>query len=372
MSKKTYFITGGGTGGHIYPAVAVADELQKNGATVFYVGNPKNLEYNIVSQKEYAFLPVNVHGMPRKATFSLIKWGIQLLLAIIKCIYYILKYKPDAIFGTGGYVSAPTMIAAKIMAKPYMMHDCDAQPGLVTRHLAPYAKAVSVAFESAKQFIRNKNIFVNGNPIRPSFKSLSKIEARKSLGLENKLTLCIMGGSQGARTINDAAVLILKKLSKEQDLQIIFQTGKKNFERVIEQILSIYPEYESDKNLLIKPYFEDMVTVLKASDIAISRAGSLSLSEIEAAGLASILVPYPHAAADHQRKNAKYMVEKGASLYLEDSDTNELNLEKLIINLIQNKDTLSSLQENAQKLAKYDGVYEIVKQLEDIVKVDPQ
>ena len=366
MSKKTYFITGGGTGGHIYPAVAVADELVKNGENIYYVGNPKNLEYDIISQKGYNFLPVNVHGMPRGAKLSLIKWGLQLLRAIFKSIGYILKYKPDAIFGTGGYVSAPAMIAAKILGKPYMMHDCDAQPGLVTRKLSPYAKAVSVAFESANKFINNKNFYVNGNPIRPQFKTLTKEEARENLGLENKLTLCIMGGSQGARTINDASVSLLKRLSQEYNIQIIFQTGKKNFERVIEQIIRLYPDYELDKNLIIRPYFEDMVTVLKASDIAISRAGSLSISEIEAAGLASILIPYPHAAADHQRKNAKYMVEKGASLYLEDADTDELHLGSLIEELINNSDKLKELQSNALSLAKYDGVQKIVEQLGNI------
>ncbi len=366
MPNKTYFITGGGTGGHIYPAIAVADELIKEGAKVYYVGNPKNLEFDIVTQKEYEFLPINVHGMPRGAKIALLKWGVQLLFATIKASYYILKYKPNAIFGTGGYVSAPAIIAAKVLKTPYMMHDCDAQPGLVTRKLAPYAHAVSVAFESANKFIKNKNFYVNGNPIRPQFKTLSKEDARKNLNLEDKLTLCIMGGSQGARTINDAAVSLIKQLCNQYDIQIIFQTGKKNFERVIEQLIRIYPEYEQDKRLLIRPYFEDMVTVLKASDIAISRAGSLSLSEIEAAGIASILIPYPHAAADHQRKNAQYMVEKGASLYLEDNETNEAHLKNLIEELLTNSEKLNTLKANALALAKYDGVQKIVEQLKNI------
>ncbi len=366
MSKKRFFITGGGTGGHIYPAIAVADELADRGKEIFYVGNPKNLEFDIVLQKGYKFLPVNIEGMPRQLGFSLVKWGGRLFAAVIKSAYYIFKFKPDVIFGTGGYVSAPAMIAAKILNKPFMMHDCDAQPGLVTRKLAPYASVVSVAFDSACNLIHNKHVFVNGNPIRSKFKTLSKEFARKDLGLDDRLTLCIMGGSQGARTINDAAVALLKRLSKEDNLQIIFQTGKKNFERVIEQLMRIYPEYEADRNLIIRPYFEDMVTVLKASDIAVSRAGSLSISEIEAAGVASVLIPYPHAAADHQRKNAKYMLEKGASLYLEDSDTDESHLGSLIEELIRTPDKLHELQTNANKLAKYDGVERIVEQLENI------
>lgn len=372
MSNKTYFITGGGTGGHIYPAVAVADALAAEGNTVYYIGNPNNLEYEIVKEKDYEFLPVEVKGMPRKAGLPLVTWGMQLLRAFVKCIGYIRKYKPDAVFGTGGYVSAPILLACVALNKtnymktPYMVHDCDAQPGLVTRKLAPYANAVSLAFECAKECIDNDNYFINGNPIRTAFRNLTKTEARQALGLTNKLTVCIMGGSQGARAINDAAVECIKTLTNKYGVQVIFQTGKKNFERVIEQLISIYPGYEADKSLIVKPYFDDMVTVLKASDIAVSRAGSLSLSEIEASGIASILIPYPHAAADHQRKNAKYMLEQGASLYLEDHDVNEKTLLENLTLLITDREKLARLQGAAMRLAKFDGVEKIVKQLKNL------
>lgn len=356
-----YFITGGGTGGHIYPAIAVAEALK--GDEIFYVGNPKNLEFDIVAQKGYKFLGVNIHGMPRKISLDLVKWTIQLCFAITKCCYYILKYKPDAVFGTGGYVSAPSLIAAKILKVPYMMHDCDAQPGLVTRKLSKGARCVSVAFESACKFINNPNCYVNGNPIRAAFQTLSKEEARKKLDLQNKLTLLVMGGSQGARTINDATVGVIQTFSKEFDMQVIFQTGKKNYDRVIEQLIRDYPQYEADKNLIVKPYFEDMVTALKASDIAISRSGSLSISEISASGVAPIFVPYPHAAADHQRKNAQFMVEKGAGLYIEDSNSNEKTFYEAISKLVKNKTKLNELQKNSLALAKYDGTKKIVEQL---------
>lgn len=366
--KYNFFITGGGTGGHIYPAVAIADELCEKGENIYYIGNPDNLEYEIVNQKGFKFLPVKVHGMPRSAGFGLVKWCVELSFAIMKSCFYILKYKPDAVFGTGGYVSAPALIAAKILKVPYMMHDCDAKPGLVTRKLAPWASVVSLAFECAKAEINNKNCLITGNPIRKNFKILTKTDAREALGLKNKTTICVMGGSQGARTINDAAVDILAKLSKEFDIQIIFQTGKKNFERVIEQLIKVYPEYESDANLIVRPYFEDMVTVLKASDIAVSRSGSLSLSELSASGIASILVPYPHAAADHQRKNARYMEEQGASIYLEDDDVNAGSLYEILSELIQNPDKLSELQKNALSLAKFDASEQICEKLISIAK----
>ena len=175
-----------------------------------------------------------------------------------------------------------------------------------------------------------------------------------------------MGGSQGARTINDAAVEVVKSFSKEFDLQIIFQTGKKNYDRVLEQLIRDYPQYESDKNIIVKPYFEDMVTVLKASDIAISRSGSLSISEICASGIAPIFVPYPHAAADHQRKNAKYIVEKNAGLYIEDKDASEKSFYETIASLMHDKSRLEELQRNSLALAKFDGTEKIVEQLKEI------
>lgn len=362
--KTIYFITGGGTGGHIYPAVAVADCL-KNDGEIYYVGNPHNLEFDIVTKKGYDFLPVNVHGMPRKAGFELLIWGIQLSVAVMKCIIYILKYRPNAVFGTGGYVSAPALIAAKIMNVPFVMHDCDANPGLVTRKLAPCASGVSLAFECAKKFIKNQNCCINGNPIRTEFKTLTKEMARRSLGLQDKLTICIMGGSQGAKSINDASVEILKTLSKDYNVQVIFQTGKKKFQAVEDRLFEIYPEFKEDANLIVRPYFDDMVTVLKASDIAVSRAGSLSISELCASGIAAIFVPYPYAAADHQRKNARFMQENGAGLYIEDDELTPETLLRQLVDFINEDSKLHSIQDRARQLAKYDSVFEIVKQIKE-------
>lgn len=367
--KYTYFITGGGTGGHIYPAIAICDALKKDSETkeIYYVGNPNNLEFEITKKLGYKFLGVNVSGMPRKFGFRFIKWFFELQIAIFKALYYIKKYKPDAIFGTGGYVSAPALFAANLAGVPFMIHDSDAQPGIVSKYIAPNAKCVSLAFEVSKQFIDSNNVHVNGNPIREEFKTLTREEARERLGLENKLTLCIMGGSQGAKSVNNAAVEILKKLSLKYNLQIIFQTGKKNYDKVLFKLKEIYPEFEKDKNIILKPYFDNMATILKATDIAVSRAGSLSISELCACGIASILIPYPHAAANHQRKNAKYMLEKQAALYLEDADTIGETLLNAIESLLDNRENLKTIQNNASNLAKLDATQNIVNQLKGII-----
>lgn len=366
--KYTYFITGGGTGGHIYPAIAIAEALRKDATTknIYYIGNPNNLEYGIVKKARFKFLPIKVSGMPRKIGFAFIKWGFELELANWKALYYLWRFKPDAILGTGGYVSAPALMASNLSKTPYMIHDCDAQPGMVSKFVAPMAKKVSLAFEDSATYLNAKDISINGNPIREQFKTLSKDCARQNLMLEDKTTICIMGGSQGAKSIDEATVGCLKQIFEKYDVQIIFQTGKKHYENTLNSLEKIYPEFENNKNLIIKPYFDDMVTVLKASDIAISRAGSLSLSEICACSIAPILIPYPYAAADHQRKNAKSLLNKDACLYLEDSDTNPQNLLQKLDELLSNSERLRQIQENTSKLAKLDATEKIVEQLKKV------
>ena len=366
---KRYFITGGGTGGHIYPAMAVADELNKlDDVEIFYVGNPNNLEYKIVTEKGYTFLPVDVEGLPRKLGLKFVLCATKLFFSVIKSFYYLIKYSPDKIFGTGGYVSAPILIAASILKNPpFMMHDCDAKAGLVTRKLSPYANKISVSFEKAKEFLNNKNILLNGNPLRPEFKTLTKEVAKDKLGLDkSRPTLLVMGGSQGAKTICKSFVEIIKEFSKTNNIQIILQTGAKNYDETIKRLEQIYPAYNEDKNVTIKPYFEDMVTTLKSADIVISRAGSLSLSEIFASDVVPILIPYPYAASNHQRVNARYVSEKDACIYLEENDADSNTLKLTINNLLNDKNLQRKLRENSSSLAKYDALENIVTQFINI------
>ena len=364
--NRVYFVTGGGTGGHIYPALAVADALSEE-AKVYYVGNKRNMEFELATKKGYKFLHVGISGMPRKLNPKFFYWGIRLVRAILYSVKYIKKYKPNAVFATGGYVSAPMVFACILTKTPYMMHDCDAMPGLVTRRLSKRAKYVSLAFEKAKKFIPNRHAIVTGNPIRPEFQTLSKEEARTNLGLSrNKLTMTIMGGSQGAKSINNTAVEVLKEFVQDKNIQIIFQTGKKNYEEIVEKLKLVYPAWEQEESLIVKPYFMDMISVLKASDIVISRAGSLSLSEICASETAPILVPFPHAAANHQRINAKYFVEMGACIYIEDKDLEPNKLNETISLMLDNPYKMSYLKQNSSYLAKFDATDKIVKCLKSL------
>ena len=364
--NKVFFVTGGGTGGHIYPALAVADALKGEGNKVYYVGNKRNMEFKLASNKGYKFLHVGISGMPRKLNPKFFYWGIRLIRAILYSIKYIRKYKPNAVFATGGYVSAPMIFACIITKTPYMMHDCDAMPGLVTRRLSKRAKKVSLAFEKAKKFIPNKHTIVTGNPIRAEFATLTTEEARNKLGLENRMTLAIMGGSQGAKSINNTSVEILKELVQTYNLQIIFQTGRKNYDDIISKINLMFPGWEQEKGLIIQPYFDDMISVLKSADIVISRAGSLSLSEICASNCAPILVPYPYAAANHQRINAKSLLEQGACIYAEDNDLDPNKLINILSSIIENPVKMNYLKQNSGYLAKYNATSEIVECLKQL------
>ena len=371
MSNKTYFISGGGTGGHIYPAFTIVEKLLKEEDTekIYFIGNPDNLEYDIA--KNYPavdFLPVRVSGMPRKLSLAMPKWAIQFFLAYLKARSYIKKYKPDAIFTTGGYVSAPIVTAAISMKRPYMIHDCDSVPGLVSKIAAPKASIVSVAFETSRKVLKSKHIICNGNPVREAFFKVTKQEARNILNIpQDKKVIFAMGGSQGAKTINTAMIKILKTLSENMGVYVILQTGKKKFDEVVIDLETSYPEFKNNDNLMIRPYFDEMVYPLKASDMVIARAGSLSLTEIIQCRLASILIPYPYAAQDHQRKNAKEMCEKGVALYLEDSEcTGENLLEK--IKEMNNNETLDYMRQKAAELAKNNPTQDIVNQLKSIIK----
>ena len=367
--EKIYFITGGGTGGHIYPAVAIIEELKNQGVkndNIYYLGNKKNLEYEIASKNGYNFLSYCAKGMPRKISLEFIIWAYELLVSTIKALMYVMKYKPDVIFATGGYVCAPILFCALFLKIPYVLHDCDIHPGIVTRFFAPCAKSVSLAFEDAKKRIKSKNILINGNPIRQEFRTISKKQARSELSLKDAFTILIMGGSLGARTINNSSFKILKEFANKEGFEILWQTGKKNFDDVTKKILDEFEELPD--NLMLQPYFEKMYLALLSSDVVISRAGSLSLSEICACGLGAILVPYPYAAANHQYKNAKSFVDNKMALMIEDKDCNNESLFELVNNLINDKKLLSDLSYNAYKAAKTDAAIKIADEIKKAIK----
>ena len=206
----------------------------------------------------------------------------------------------------------------------------------------------------------------NGNPIRKEFKEITKEQAKEELSIKDKFTILIMGGSLGAKTINDSSFKLLKEYANKKEFQIIWQTGKKNFDDVTKKILEEFGSLPD--NLVLQPYFDKMYLVMLSADIAVSRAGSLSLSELCACGLPSILIPYPHAAADHQKKNAQELVKQEIALMIEDKNCNNEILFEKIKELIDNKPLLSKLSINAKNYSKQDSAEKIVEQINNVIK----
>lgn len=369
--KISVVITGGGTGGHIFPAVAVAQKLKQDSEVekISYIGCGKNMEKNIAIAENIDFYSINISGMPRVKSLKLIMWFFQLFFAIIQAGLHLKKLKPDVVFGTGGYVSGPVLLAAKVLNIPFVIHDPDAHPGIVNKFLSKWAVTVSVAFEQAKSHLKSKNIILNGNPIRENFLCINKYDALSELGLSSdKKTVLIMGGSQGASSINNAFLEASVNLINK-GFQIIHQTGSKNFDEYVIKLKQKYPEMLNNNSYLVMPFFNNMEVILNASDIAISRAGSLSISELNLCGLPSILVPYPYAAADHQRYNARAMEEAGASIFLEDSDCTQAKFVELISEILDNPQKLEQMKNINKALSKPDATKNIVKIIKESASV---
>lgn len=354
--KNVYFITGGKTGGHIYPALSVALKLSEdeNNNKVFYIGNKKNMEYELVKKyPQLQFLSIDFDGMPRKISLKLFLWGFKLIFSTLKSIFYILKYNPDALLGTGGFITFPTLFAGYVFNKPIMIHDCDTVPGLVSRVVSRFAKKVSLNFEEAKKFLKCKNIKINGNPIRNEFFTENNI--KKDFNTDC-LNILVMGGSQGAMKINEVSVNVFKKLLNQgYNLKVVVQTGVKNYEKTLELL-----ESKTNPNLILKPYLNEIWNELKNAHLVIARSGSLSLSEICATSTPSILIPYPFAAANHQEKNARELEKANCSICLCERDLTCDVLEKTIVDLINNRQKLVEMSQNTKIFSKPNALNDIV------------
>ena len=346
-TDKKFFVAGGGTGGHIYPAISVINGLLKNGVNkknIFYIGNKKNLEYKIALDMGLNFLSTPIFGMPRKISLKFIIFLFCLFISILKSFLYFLKYKPNVVFATGGYVCAPVLFAACLFKIPYVLHDSDCYPGMVTRIFSKNAFAVNLAFVEANKYIKSGNIRNFNNPVRNEFFKTSKEDARRELNIDkNDFLILIMGGSQGAKSINEAAIELIEKYKNKEGIKIILQTGRKNYDEVVKNF--IVPH-----NVKIEPYFDNMAIPILAADLIVSRAGSISISEILSAKNVSVLIPYPYAAANHQRINARAVSDKNAAVYLEDNDLKKGVLIEAVTGLLADNKKYEELKENARIL----------------------
>ena len=352
-------IAAGGTGGHIYPGIAVAKEILRRDAKseVRFVGSQKGLETKIVPENGFELSLINSAGLKNVGLAGKIKGLMILPKSFLEARRIIREFQPDAVIGAGGYVTGSVLLIASLMRIPTLVMDSNALPGFTNRQLARFVDKAALTFEEAVKFFGKKGI-VTGNPVRREF---FDIPAKKRQN--DKFSLLIFGGSQGARAINFAMVDALKSLKKNEDeLEITHQTGKFDFEKVKKG----YAENDW-KTAKISEYISDMVSEFAKTDLIICRAGATSCAEISAAGKAAILVPLPTAADDHQRKNAEALENAGAARMILQKDLSGESLANIIKNFINSPEEITKTEKAAKSLAKADAAEKTVDLIEGMI-----
>jgi len=341
------FFAGGGTGGHLYPGVAMAAELNKAvpGLKLFFAGTPAGIEATEVPRLGYPLVLLPVRGLKRGMSVRAIAGNVAILFDFVRAVSmalsFIRKERPDVVVGTGGYVSAPVLFAAQLSGRKTLIQEQNAFPGLTTRLLARMASEVHLSFDESRRFFGSKSsVFVTGNPAR-EFSSGSRQTCLDFFGLDRNLpTLLVFGGSRGARSINNAMLTLCRRL--EGAVNLIWQTGALDADRVLR-------EAGTSATRWIAPYIEDMGKAYGAADLVLCRAGASSLAELTNLGKPSVLIPYPWATADHQRHNALALVNAGAAIMIDDARIGEETSFGAILDLVRDRKKLDRMGEAARR-----------------------
>lgn len=308
-SLRPVMIMAGGTGGHVYPALAVADELKQRGIPVVWMGTHKGIEARLVPQAGIEIEWMSMNGIRGKGVLTLLTAPFKIAIACYQALKIILKIKPRVVLGMGGFVSAPGGVMSRVARVPLLIHEQNAVPGMSNKLLAKLATKVMQAFPGS---FKSDAEHV-GNPVRSSISEIASPEKRFA-GHEGKLRLLVFGGSLGAARLNEIVPQACAKLANELELEIKHQTGPGNFEQTRQN----YAELNIAANVL--EYIEEMSEAYDWADLVICRAGAMTVSELAAAGVASILVPYPYAVDDHQTANAKYLSDQDAAILIQQQD----------------------------------------------------
>ncbi len=361
MSK--YLISGGGTGGHIFPAVSIANELRRRDpkCEILFVGAEGRMEMERVPAAGYDIVGLKVEGLDRKNILRNVKVVWNLLRSMRKVRRVIKDFRPDVAVGVGGYASGAALKVAQQMGIPVVLQEQNSFAGVTNKMLAKGAEKICVAYTGMERFFPADKIILTGNPVRQNLlATIDKKEAYEYFGLNpDKPTLMVMGGSLGPRTVNQAMIAGLAKL-KEAGIQVIWQTGKIYYE----DALKAYEPYRCDE-IKVMDFLSRMDYAYAVADLVVSRAGASSISELSLLGKSSILVPSPNVAEDHQTHNARALSDKGAAILVKDVDAVD-TLVDIALETIASKEKLQSLSDNVLKLAYPNSAEKIV---DEIVKL---
>lgn len=370
MNKKLkVLLSGGGTGGHIFPAIAIADEIKKRfpDAEFLFIGANGKMEMEKVPQAGYKIEGIDIAGIDRGNMLSNLGLPFKILKSLSKSKRIIKNFAPDFAVGTGGFASGPALYEASKMGIPIFIQEQNAHAGVTNKILSKKAKAVFTAYPKVQGFPAEKINFL-GNPIRENIISgmQETSSAKEKLGLDkNKLTILSVGGSLGSRTLNNAWKENLEKI-KEKGYQLIWQTGKLDYKEIVDSCqLSVDENSQqptTNNQIQIKEFIKDMETAYSAADVIVSRAGAIAISELAVAQKPVLLVPFPFAAEDHQTKNAMNLVEKNAAKMVKDSEMQEKFWDTLS-EICENENVRKEMSENLKYFAKPNAAKEIVDEI---------
>lgn len=368
-TKEPYrlIISGGGTGGHIFPAIAIANEFRCRypDAQLLFVGAKGKMEMTRVPDAGYKIVGLWISGLQRSLTLSNVLFPVKLLVSYFRALMILKRFKPHAVVGTGGYASGPIMMAATRLNIPSIIQEQNSFAGLANKQVASRVSRICVAYEGMDKYFPREKLILTGNPVRKDILD-SKDKRQQALShfgfSASTKTLLIIGGSQGARTINESVLSGMEKLM-DAGVQIIWQTGKGYYESYREQ-LGIYDL----RKIRVHDFLKEMDLAYAAADVVISRAGALAVSELCITGKACILVPSPNVAEDHQTKNAMALSERQAAVFIKDKDAGHVLVEEAL-KLLFDEQRANKLSTNIKAMAKPDATVEIVNEIERLIAV---
>ena len=362
LRHKRILIMAGGTGGHIFPALAVADALEAQQAKVFWLGTEYGLETQLVSGK-YPLLYLSARGVRKKGLMKKLVLPFSLLRSIWQAKRVIKKNKIDCVVGFGGYAAGPGGIAAKLMRVPLITHEQNVKAGMTNKSLAKFADCILCAFPT-KSFKQMHKLEVVGNPVRSS---ICQMQVDSHDFYKHHLNVLVLGGSQGAKVLNDAVPQLFSQLPQAACVNIWHQTGEKGYEETklnYEQLKNT-----SERHHVVTPFIEDMDKAYQWADIVVCRSGALTVSEISAAALPAFFVPFPYAVDDHQYHNAQFLVQAEAAVCIRQENFNIGKLAAFIRMMDLNRDKLKKMAMHAKGVAKVDATRKVLEHIVQYIKI---
>jgi UDP-N-acetylglucosamine--N-acetylmuramyl-(pentapeptide) pyrophosphoryl-undecaprenol N-acetylglucosamine transferase len=358
-------IAGGGTGGHLFPALAIADELRRQmpDAEILFLGGDRGLERQIVPREAFAFASVPVRGWSRRLCWQTVTFPWFLLFGLWRSFAILRRFRPKVVVGTGGYVSGPAVYLASLMGIPTLIQEQNSLPGATTRILAARVDQVHLSFPQSRKYFRRKgHLKVSGNPVRRALGQADRELAAEAFTLDpERKTVLVMGGSQGAHSINMAVAQGFDRLAGE-DIQLIWQTGKHDFAQIHRQFGGRGPK------TVIVDFIQDMSSAYGAVDLVVCRAGATTVAEIAGCGLPAVFVPYPFAAADHQRMNAEALVKAGAAKMVLNGDLKGGKLISVLLALLSDDPGLREMARKSKLMSRPEAATTVVGAIRELAR----